>query len=202
VNKAAVCNVSFGAAATPGPLAVSTNSGGLTTFIYTPPIYQSAINLLTALGFEANWSNLAMVENATGDSTGIQASNFAGFQATGAAGLSGHLGMYVSGVPNGGVDATGWGGGWVEHGGGYGVTDTAGLLAPGTTVPGFRATDGAGGITGSYDASRLLPANQGLRFSGFFQYDRYDLSMPGFGSARTDEYRFGGSFLTTAARRT
>jgi hypothetical protein len=152
--------------------------------------------MLEELGFAATWQNLAFVEDNTNSSAVEEGLlNFgSGSTTTGATGASiGRLGMYVSGAPDGAADATGWGGGWVEHGGGFGVTDTAGLLAPGTTMPSFRATDGTGGITGSYDASRFLPANQGLRFSGFFQYDRNDLSMPGFGTAQMNDYSVGGS---------
>jgi hypothetical protein len=121
---------------------------------------------------------------------------------------SSHLGMYVtSGTPDRsgfGPDPGGYGamgGGAVTKGSGYGLTDTAGLLAPGTTAPSFRDTTGDGGFKGSYDASRLLPTNQKLLFSGYFDYARDNASLGSFaglgsaGSFSADTYTFGGSVL-------
>lgn len=111
------------------------------------------------------------------------------------------LGMYVS--PNSGapIDASAGGGGYVMHGSGYGASDSAGLLAPGTTTPSFRDVDGNGGFNASYDASRLLPTNQSLLFSGDFNYAHDDGSFGALagpasaGSFSTDTYTFGGSVL-------
>ena len=99
-----------------------------------------------------------------------------------------------------GVGASG--GGSVTRSNGYGLTDTAGLLAPGTTIPSFRDVYGNGRIFGSYDAGRFLPTNQDLLFNGFFRYGRDDITLgaiTGFpaasaGSLQTDTYTFGGSF--------
>jgi len=110
--------------------------------------------------------------------------------------------MYVSSSPTGGIDAFAAGGGSVTRSSGYGVTDSAGLLAPGTTTPSIRDVSGGGGIAGSYKVSGL-PANQSLSFSGFFDYARDNITLGTItglaagnaGSGQTDTYTFGGSFL-------
>ena len=66
-------------------------------------------------------------------------------------------------------------------------------------LPNFKATDGAGGISGSYDASRYFPTNQNLWFKGYFDYDRTNVSSPGVGSAQLDNYSFQGSVLYSNA---
>jgi hypothetical protein len=112
-----------------------------------------------------------------------------------------HLGMQVSPSSTNAFDAYGVGGASVTRGSGYGVTDSAGLLAPGTTAPSFRDASGNGGITGSY-AVAGLPVNQRLSFSGFFDYQRQDITVGALaglaagnaGSGRTDNYTFGGAF--------
>jgi hypothetical protein len=116
-----------------------------------------------------------------------------------------HLGMYVS---PGGQDFTsfgGEGGGFAVHNNGYGITDTAGLLAPGSATPSSRSVNGNGGINGSYDASRFLPTNQRLLFSGYFDYSGNDitfgptagLAAASAGSVRADTYTFKGAVLYT-----
>jgi hypothetical protein len=109
-----------------------------------------------------------------------------------------HLGMNVSPGPMNPIDTYGVGGAYTTRGSGIGVTDSAGLFAPGATLPSFKDTSGNGGITGTYAVSGL-PVNQGLLFGGFFNYQRDNLSvgtfsgMPGDdGSAQTDTYTFGG----------
>jgi hypothetical protein len=113
-----------------------------------------------------------------------------------------HLGMYVSPSPSFGEIG---GGAGVVSTRGFGVTDSTGVLAPGSMTPSATNTYGSGGIKGSYDASRLfgLPANQGLSFRGFFDYARNTgsfgvitgLVAPSAGSVQGDQYTFGGSFL-------
>lgn len=122
-----------------------------------------------------------------------------------------HLGMYVS-QPS---DLTAWGAGWgalgsgsVLHSSGYGLSDTAGVLAPGTTSPRVRDVSGSGSIFGTVDATRVLglPANQSLLLSGYFNYQQDSLSLGSVpaaaplvvgnaGSLRADSYAFGGDAL-------
>jgi hypothetical protein len=113
-----------------------------------------------------------------------------------------HLGMYTDGSSSPYSGLGGVGGGFAARGGGFGVTDTAGTVAPGTTTPSFKSTSGDGGISGTYDASRLLPSNQYLFFSGLFDYSAFDIdggAFPGVpvssGSARFDLYTFAASTL-------
>jgi hypothetical protein len=113
--------------------------------------------------------------------------------------------MYVSPSPSGAFD--GFAGASVSsiRGSGYGVTDSAALLAPGTSTPSYRATAGGFGIGGSYDATALfgLPSHQGLLLSGDFDYARENITLGSLaglaatsaGSAQTDTYRLGGSVL-------
>jgi hypothetical protein len=108
------------------------------------------------------------------------------------------LGMYIS---PGTTEASAFGGAAVTRNRGYGVTDSAGLLAPGTTAPSFKDVAGGGGIAGSYDFN--LSGNQSLRFSGFFDYKRVDATLgtvaglggASAGSAQSDSYRFGGAVI-------
>ena len=118
----------------------------------------------------------------------------------GAQGPSNHLGMYIS--PSGGSnDGYLAGGGAVLHSSGYGLTDSAGVLAPGTKGPSLTDVSGGGSIGGYYDASWLLPASQGLLFRGFFNYSGDELTLGSIaglaaasaGSARFNTYTFGGS---------
>jgi hypothetical protein len=113
-----------------------------------------------------------------------------------------HLGMYTDGSSSPYSGLGGFGGGLAMHGSGYGLTDTAGLAAPGATTPSFKSVSGNGGIAGTYDASRLLPSNQYLFFSGLFDDSTFDISggaSPGLpvstGSARFDLYTFAASAL-------
>jgi hypothetical protein len=119
-----------------------------------------------------------------------------------------HLGMYTSSGAAGDLAAAAGGGGYVIHSNGYGVTDTAGVVAPGTTTGNFRDTGGSGGIAGTYDASRLfgLPGNQQLLLQGLFDYSGDSASLgtsPALaalgvisgGSFHNNTYTFGGSFL-------
>jgi hypothetical protein len=114
----------------------------------------------------------------------------------------GHLGMYTS---SGTLDQSGFGGmggGYGTRSSGVGVTDTVGVLAPGTKAS-VQDANGNGGIFGVYDATRFLPTNQGLLFSGFFSYAKNNitvgpiagLSSASAGSAQSDTYTFGGSVL-------
>lgn len=68
----------------------------------------------------------------------------------------GNLGMYI--VPSTPIPGD-WGasgGGAVINGKGFRLSDTAGLLAPGTTGPSFRAAEGSGALHANYDASRFF----------------------------------------------
>jgi hypothetical protein len=110
--------------------------------------------------------------------------------------------MYVSSSTTGVTDFAAGGDISLAHSSGYGITDSAGLLAPGTTTPSIRDVSSGGGIIGSYKVSGL-PANQGLSFSGFFDYQRDNVSLgtiaglaaASAGSGQTDTYTFGGSFI-------
>ncbi len=113
-----------------------------------------------------------------------------------------HLGMYTDGSSSPYSGFGGVGGGFATHGNGYGVTDTAGNFAPGSTTPSFRSTGGNGGIFGTYDASHFLPSNQYLFFSGRFDYTSLNVDggpIPGLnvasGSARLDLYTLGAFAL-------
>jgi len=111
-------------------------------------------------------------------------------------GQSVHLGMYTTSGATGDLAATGGRfvtGGATIRGGGFGVTDTAGALPSGTTMPQFRDSIGSGGLTGGYDATGLfgLSGNQQLVFNGVFDY-RHDSASVGAGAGAAD----GGSFQT------
>jgi hypothetical protein len=109
------------------------------------------------------------------------------------------LSMYSSAEPANPIDAFGLGGASITHGSNLGVTDAAGLVAPGTTF-GFRDTSGGGGIIASYGVSGL-PAEQHLTLRGMFSYqqDSFGLSsfagVGGAASARTDSYGFSGAAI-------
>jgi hypothetical protein len=120
---------------------------------------------------------------------------------------AGRLGMYVN---SGSQAPTGWGGagaGSVMRGSGLGVTDSAGVLVPGSTVN-FRDTGGNGGLFYTIDATRFfgIPADQSLLLTGFFDYSGDSASLgavPGggaviignAGSLHTDTYTLGGSLF-------
>jgi hypothetical protein len=111
----------------------------------------------------------------------------------------GHLGMSVPSSNGGVFSVSGYGGGASTTSSGYGVTDSAGLFA-GTTTPSFRAATASGGLTASYDVSRMMPTNQTLLFRGFFDYAAANVTLgatPGLpaassGSLNINSYTFGG----------
>ena len=107
------------------------------------------------------------------------------------------LGMYVS---NGGMsgDVTLGGGGYSLRNGGASISDTAGLIAPGTQSTSYRENGGGGGISGTYDASRFVGANQHLLFNGAFDYTSSSTNFGGVGagsSINSDNYSFTGTAL-------
>jgi hypothetical protein len=129
-----------------------------------------------------------------------------GGAATGAGGSNLRLGMYVVPDASIGSSMTIGGGGYVARNSGFGLTDTAGLVAAGALAPGFRETGAAGGVLGSYDASHLTGANQRLIFSGLFNYTTSNakfgstpaltaLGINSAGRVERDVYGFGGSVL-------
>jgi hypothetical protein len=107
------------------------------------------------------------------------------------------LGMTV--VPDGGGNGVGFGaGGSSTRTSGVGVSDSAGLLAPGSIATGFRQNSGSGGIAGSYDASSLVGPNQKLLLDGAFNYTSSSLNYAGAaGSINSNMYDFKGSALYT-----
>jgi hypothetical protein len=112
-------------------------------------------------------------------------------------GPNGHLGMYVS---NGGMsgDVTLGGGGYSLRNGGVSLSDTAGLIAPGTQSASYRENGGGGGISGTYDASRFVGANQHLLFNGAFDYTNSSTNFGGVGagsSITSNNYSFTGGGL-------
>lgn len=196
----------------------STNPAtGIPTDVYEPPD-QSAAIAAAAQEFVAWVNSIPNKAGFTPDSLAASWQSFlnnlgihqnvpvpgAATAAVSAAG-GGHLGMYLtSSTPT--LDEWGAsGGGSVITGKGYRITDTAGLLAPGTTGPSFRAVDGNGGIYGSVDASRFfgMSLNQSLMLYGYFNYNQYNVSLgaaPGAaplvvgnaGSLHGDTYTLGG----------
>jgi Autotransporter beta-domain len=109
---------------------------------------------------------------------------------------SGYLGMYVTPDTGFGNGVTLGAGGYSARSSGVGVTDKAGLLAPGSLSTSFRTNAGTGGISGSYDASYLVGSNQKLVLNGAFNYTS---SNTGFsaasGSINSNTYGFKGSAL-------
>jgi hypothetical protein len=110
------------------------------------------------------------------------------------------LGMYVS--SNGGMsgDVTLGGGGYSLRNGGVSISDTAGLIAPGTQSASYRENGGGGGISGTYDASRFVGPNQHLLFNGAFDYTNSSTNFGGVGagsSINSDNYSFTGAALYT-----
>ena len=106
-----------------------------------------------------------------------------------------HLGMTVS--PAGGSgDAALSGGGYNLRNGGVSTSDTAGLITPGTQSASYHENGGGGKINGSYDASRLVGANQTLFFVGAFDYTASNTNFGGVGAGTSingDNYRFKAS---------
>jgi hypothetical protein len=111
-----------------------------------------------------------------------------------------HLGMYVS--SNSGVsgDAGFAGGGYSLRNSGVSVTDTAGLIAPGTNSASYHENGGVGGLSGTYDASRFVGPNQHLFFNGAFDYANSSTNFGGVGagsSINSQNYSFTGTALYT-----
>jgi hypothetical protein len=105
----------------------------------------------------------------------------------------GQLGMYVNGGTN--SDVTLGGGGYSLRNGGASVSDTAGLIAPGTNSPSYHENGGGGGISGTYDASRFVGPNQKLLFNGAFDYTSSNTGYGGIGTGASingDNYNFKG----------
>jgi hypothetical protein len=109
---------------------------------------------------------------------------------------TGYLGMTV---PNGGVpgnDIALNGGGFSLRNSGASISDTAGLIAPGTQSSSYRENGGGGGISYLYDASRLVGSNQKLGFYGAFNYTSSNTNFGGVGAGSTinsDNYGFTGA---------
>jgi hypothetical protein len=123
------------------------------------------------------------------------------------AGGGAHLGMYVRPeheAPSDSISLSG--GGAAINNDGYGVKDSAGVLAPGTQTPGFNDAVGGGGVEGSFDAARLfgLGGGQSLTLSGRFDYahDSIDYNRTAqqvvlgafTGSSDQNTYTFSGRF--------
>jgi Autotransporter beta-domain len=87
-------------------------------------------------------------------------------------------------------------GGYSARSSGVGVTDTAGLLAPGSVSTASRTSAGSGGLSGSYDVSSLVGSNQKLILDGAFNYTSSKTSFSAAsGSINSDSYDFKGSVL-------
>jgi hypothetical protein len=109
-----------------------------------------------------------------------------------------HLGMYVSSEGGMSGDGTLGGGGYSLRNGGVSLSDTAGLIAPGTNSASYRENGGGGGIAGTYDASRFVGANQRLWFNGAFDYTNSSTNFGGVGAGSTinsNNYSFTGTGL-------
>jgi hypothetical protein len=81
---------------------------------------------------------------------------------------------------------------------GYAGINTAGLIAPGTQSASYRENGGGGGISGTYDASRFVGANQHLLFNGAFDYTNSSTNFGGVGagsSINSNNYSFTGTGL-------
>jgi hypothetical protein len=108
----------------------------------------------------------------------------------------GRLGMYVT--PDTGVGNSFMlgAGGYGARTSGVGVTDTAGLIAPGSVSTASRTSGGSGGVSGSYDASNFVGSNQKFILNGAFNYtsSRTNFSAAS-GSINSDTYGFRGSAL-------
>jgi hypothetical protein len=161
---------------------------------YERATYMGLGQLFNPLGYGTVTSEIQETENDIAAEQAVLSAN------------GGHLGMYVSSGA-GETDAWAGGGGAVVRGSGFAATDSAGILGPGTPTPSFKDVTGGGGITGSYDASRFLPTNQGLKFAGFFNYGIDNISsatpaaafgalgVASSGSTAINNYTFGGSFF-------
>jgi hypothetical protein len=113
-------------------------------------------------------------------------------------GYSFRLGMTVS-PASGFGDAALSGGGYSLRNGGASITDSAGLIASGTSAS-YSTNAGSGSISGVYDASRLVGANQSLFFLGAFDYTSSNTNYGGVGAGTSingDNYRFKASATYT-----
>jgi hypothetical protein len=112
--------------------------------------------------------------------------------------LQNQLGMYVS--SNNGMSGDGGfaGGGYSLRNSGVSISDTAGLVAPGTNSPSYHENGGLGGLSGTYDASRFVGPNQHLFFNGAFNYTNSSTNFGGVGagsSINSENYDFTGTAL-------
>jgi hypothetical protein len=121
-----------------------------------------------------------------------------------------HLGIYISPGPSSGAIGN-WGGfgyGSVIHSSGFGLSDTAGAISPGTNSPSFTDVTGGGGLVGIFDVSRYfgLGGDQSLTVKGYFDYSSDNLTVGSSatlaplivgngGSINSDTYTFGGGAL-------
>ena len=112
-------------------------------------------------------------------------------------GLTGNrLGMTVTPDTGFGNGVAFGAGGYSARSSGVGITDTAGLLAPGSVSTASRTSAGSGGISGSYDASNFVDSNQKLVLNGAFDYTSSRTNYgAALGSVNSDTYGFRGSAL-------
>jgi len=134
--------------------------------IHSPNITESAevhsgVSGVTGRG---SWA-LGVAGNFTGGSAPSQMQN--------------QLGMYVSSNSGMSGDAGFAGGGYSLRNSGVSITDTAGLIAPGTNSPSYHENGGVGGLSGTYDASRFVGPNQHLFFNGAFDYTNSSTNFGG-----------------------
>jgi hypothetical protein len=108
---------------------------------------------------------------------------------------SGYLGMYVTPDMGSGNGFALGAGGYSARSKGVGVTDTAGLLAPGSIANSSQTSAGSGGLAGTYDASYIVGPNQKLVFNGAFDYTSSKTTYAGAGSINSDTFGFKGSAL-------
>jgi hypothetical protein len=112
--------------------------------------------------------------------------------------MQNQLGMYVSSNSGMSGDAGFAGGGYSLRNSGVSITDTAGLIAPGTNSPSYHENGGVGGLSGTYDASRFVGPNQHLFFNGAFNYTNSSTNFGGAGagsSINRENYNFTGTAL-------
>lgn len=119
-------------------------------------------------------------------------------------GIRQNLGMHIRPDSSPGNGIWGAGGASVVRGSGFGLSDSAGDLLPGTKGPGFHGVNSGGSIGYTFDGSHFVPGNQALLVDAFFNYRNTnirfgtteDLAAVGIdsaGSARFDAYMLGGS---------
>lgn len=108
--------------------------------------------------------------------------------------------MYVTPDTGSGNGVTLGAGGYGARTSGVGITDTAGMLAPGSIATSSRTSGGSGGISGSYDASRFTGPNQQLILNGAFNYTSSKTTYADTSSINSDTYGFKGSALYSSNR--